>query len=289
MPLPHSFSQTAGVRLNLAECYAKLDKTASAWSKADEALDLAERTGDAAAAGLARNQMAALKPKLSYLTIVVAKETAAKGLEVTLDGEKIPDAVWGTAFPVDPGEHGIAATAPQHKPWSTKVAVTGEGMRSSLSVPELGLLEESTPAPPVLAPVPPGGTQAGQASDHGSPGAGRSGALFHTLALVSGGLGIVGLGVGTVFGIRRQLQEVSIPAASGPRGLHRRGVRDDPAQDAVKTANASTVSFVVGGVLTAAGIVLWITAPGQEAEGRAVAVVPIVGPRGMGAGLSGSF
>ena len=119
---------------------------ASAWAKANEALALAERSGDAAAVTLARDQMSALRPKLSYVTIAVSKETAPPGLEIALDGEKIPEGVWGTALPVDPGDHTVSAKAPDHGPWSTKATVTGPGERAnSLGAGATGRREDDDP------------------------------------------------------------------------------------------------------------------------------------------------
>jgi hypothetical protein len=266
-------SQTAGVRLNLADCYAKLGKTASAWAKASEALSLAERAGDTAAASLAHDQMSALQPKLSYLTLVVDRAGAPVGLEVTLDGEKIPPPVWGTALPVDPGEHEIGATAPGHQPSSTKATITGEGSRVS--------------APVALPATPPPANGAAQPGSD-TPDGGSSWSTARTLALVSGGLGIVGVGVGTGFGLDASSKKSAYQQ-------HQAGGRCIDAQcatlsqQALTSATASTIAFVAGGALLAAGVVLWLTAPGQSAEGRGVALVPMAGPRSVGAGLSGSF
>src|ERR1019366_4956486 len=174
-------SQTAGVRLNLADCYAKLGKTASAWAKANEALSLAERTGDASATALARDQMSALQPKLSYLTIVVASESAPQGLEVALDGERIPAAVWGTALPVDPGEHEITGTAPGRKPARLKTTVSDPGTRATLSLPTL--LPSDDGAQPAAAAAQP----AGPATPPAPEGRGSSWSTTKTLAVASGG------------------------------------------------------------------------------------------------------
>jgi hypothetical protein len=183
-------SQTAGVRLNLADCYVKLGKTASAWAKADEALSLAERTGDSAAAALARDQMSSLKPSLSYLTIDVSKESAPRGMEVTLDGEKLPNAVWGTPFPVDPGVYQIAVRAPGRKPWSTKTTVMDARAHASVSVPALASADTAGVPAPVASQ--PSGSQVG--ADVATSGGVWSRSTAHTLAFVSGGAAIVALG-----------------------------------------------------------------------------------------------
>ncbi len=273
-------SQTAGVRLNLAECYAKLGKTASAWAKAKDALSIAERAGDSVAASLARAQMSALQPKLSYLTIVVAREGAPQGLELALDGEPVPAPLWGTALPVDTGEHDIAARAPGRQPASTKATVAAQGDRVTVSLPALLAAPETPPVPAPgagLAAPPPGADVSG----------GSSRTTVRVVALVSGGLGLVGLGLGAAFGLDANAKKSDYQQREA-------GGRCDAecvslSKDAVGEATASTIAFVAGGALVAAGAVLWLTAPSGGVEARGVAIVPMAGPRGMGAGVSGSF
>jgi hypothetical protein len=273
-------SQTAGVRLNLAECYAKLGKTASAWAKADEARAIAERAGDSAAAALARDQMAALEPNLSYLTITVSMNAASKGMQVALDGEK---SAWGMAYPVDPGEHEVSATAPGRKSWSTKTTVTSTGGRTSVSVPTLEA-EDMVGAPAPLAASQPSRSQ----RDVATSSSGWSRSTAHTLAFVSGGAAIVALGIGTGFGV----DAISKKSQYQQHQVNGRCIDEQCvtlSTEAVSAAAGSTVSFVIGGVLVAAGAVLWFTAPGGDAEGRKVAIVPMAGPRNVGAALTGSW
>ncbi len=278
-------SQTAGVRLNLAECYGKLGKTASAWVKINEALALAERSGDSVAASVARAQISALRPNLSYLTITVAPGTAARGLEVDLDGEKIPDAAWGTAFPVDPGEHEVSAQAPARSPWSTKTTVSGAGARATVSVPELP--NEETRAVPV--PGAPVGAAVSVTTTAGSaPAGGGERSPMRMLAVVSGGLGVTGLGIGAIFGLAASAKK----SAYEQHQAHGACLDEECvalSKDALASAGASTLGFVVGGALVVTGAVLWLAAPTTNAERRAVAVVPLAGPHGMGAGVLGSW
>jgi hypothetical protein len=260
-------SQTAGVRLNLAECYARLGKTASAWAKANEALTLAERAGDTAAAELARGQMADLKPKLSSLTIGVPRAAVVAGMEIALDGEPIPDAVWNTPLPVDPGEHEIVVKVPAHRPWSTRAVVTGVGTRSTVSV-LARLADEPGPATDLPARASPGATP--------------------ILAAVAGGLGLVGLGVGTAFGLdamshKSQYQQHQVDG----RCIDEQCVT--LSSEAVTSATASTIGFVAGGALMAGGLVLWLVAPGRGAEGPGIALAPVAGPQTAGVGVSGSW
>lgn len=273
-----ALSPTAGVRLNLSDCYAKLGKTASAWSKADEALALAERAGDASAAGLARERKAALAAKLSYLTIAVSPDNAA-GLELSLDGEKLPSAVWGTALPIDPGEHAIVASAPGHRDWTGKATVNGEASREAVEVPRLEADESA------IAPVA-GGSAPAPAEPKPASG------TLRTVGLVVGGAGVVGLGVGTALGIMAGSKKSAYEEhqdASG-RCVDRECVT--LSQDALGLATGSTIGFIAGGALLATGAVLWFVAPSaakaDEAKQPSIALVPWAGNT-MGAGVVGSW
>src|SRR5262249_12998089 len=91
-----------GTQLNLADCYARLGRTASAWAIF---VEVAEKDTKAARAAEARRRAKALEPKLSRLTVSAEN---ADGLRVTRDGDDIT-ALLGVAVPVDPGRHVVAA------------------------------------------------------------------------------------------------------------------------------------------------------------------------------------
>jgi hypothetical protein len=271
-------SPTAGVRLNLAECWAKLGRTASAWSKYDEALALAERAGDKDAAELARRGRAEIEPKLSYLSVTVSKQALVPGLELSRDGQKFPEAAWGTPVPVDPGEHEVNAKAPGRKPWSVKKTVAGDGAKVSLEVPVLA--EEDKAA--VGAPDPTSAPQ--QVPTDTGPAATQ-----RTLAWVAGGLGVVGIGVGSYFGLRAKSKKNDYQSHQAPNGACLDMDCQTLSQDAHSAGNVSTVAFLAGGALVATGVVLWFTAPsGTGNEGRAK-LVPLVGTQVAGLDLSGSW
>jgi len=252
-------SQTAGVRLNLADCYARLGKTASAWAKADEALAIAERAVDVAATDLARSRLADLKPQLSYLTIAVAK-AVVRGTEIVLDGDAIPDGLWGTALPVDPGEHEVVVKAPARRPWSMRTIVRGPGSRTTVSVP----------------------------AQVGEPSTGSPAGAIQILAIGSGVFGLAGLGVGTGFG----LDASSKKSQYQRHQVNGRCVDEQCvtiSQQAVSSATISTVGFAAGGALAATAVFLWLAIPARDAEGRAAGLAPMLGPQTAGLRLSGSW
>src|SRR5439155_15601308 len=91
-----------GTELNLADCYEKTDRFASAWGMFQQAADDERRAGDADAEKLARDRAAALVGKLSRLTIQLPKE-AIPGLTITRNDAAVEAGLLGTAMPVDAG------------------------------------------------------------------------------------------------------------------------------------------------------------------------------------------
>src|SRR5690349_1100855 len=67
-----------GALLHLADCYARNGQVASAWGAFREAEEMARNRGDDRA-NLAREQAAALEPRLSRLTVTVPQEATLSG------------------------------------------------------------------------------------------------------------------------------------------------------------------------------------------------------------------
>jgi hypothetical protein len=236
-----------GAMLNLADCYEKNGQTASAWAEFREASAAARTAGAKDREDLARQRAAALDPKLSRLTIVVGKQSA----RVTRDGTAVDSAAFGTAMPVDPGKHVIEATAPGKKKWSTTVDVAANGARVSVDVPPL---QDESQTGSVLPPGPPGPTKEVDVST----GSGSS--TQRTLAIGAGVVGVAGLAVGTIFGLKAQS---SWKDADGACATHVNCSQTaiDAGNDANSQATLSTVAFAVGILGIAGGAVLWFTAP----------------------------
>ncbi len=277
-------SPTAGVRLNLAECWAKLGRTASAWAKYEEAQTLAERAGDAAAAQVARERRAELEPRLSFLTIAVPAEAVVDGLEISRDGMRLPPAAWNTPVPVDPGDHMVVARAPRRKPWSERPSVAGAGVRLSVLVPVLAFdpMEGSTGSPPVDPSEPP------LASSDVAVRDGRDDTQ-RTIALVTGGVGVIGLGVGTYFGFRAMAKQDEYEEHRGADGRCLDMECQTSSEDAHAAGNLSTVGFVAGGALVAAGVVLWLTAPEGDPATMSARIGAAASPRMAGIEMRGTW
>jgi hypothetical protein len=217
-----------GILLNLADCQAHTGKPASAWSNYVEAEARSKSKGDQERTQYAHAQATALEPRLSRLRVNAAP---TPGLRVTRDDHEMGSGILGTAFPVDPGEHRIAATAPGFKPWSTVVKVQGDGASVSVDVP---LLEK---------------------------GDGTAWGSQRIAGVAVGGAGVLGIAAGSILGALT-LKKVSDSKSQGNCNAtlsvcNQTGL--DMQADAKTMAHGSTAAFVVGGAAVVAGIVLIAT------------------------------
>jgi hypothetical protein len=253
--------------LNLAECYEKTGRTASAWAEYREAIPLARAAGSKARQDLATERAQALQERLSTLTIrAMSGDDDGAHLEVRRDGVALQAAELGSPIPVDPGEHVIEAVAPGRRAWTSKVQVAGDAAKVSIEIPKLQAASstESTPAP--ITTTAAGNTA--PASDRPA-----SGSAQRISGLVIGGVGVVGVGLGTIFGLQASSKWSDAKAACTdyPYGCGASG--QDLRSNARSAATVSTVGFIAGGALLATGLVLYFTAPKQR-ESIALGIGP---------------
>ncbi|HEX6272859.1 MAG TPA: hypothetical protein VFZ53_07465, partial [Polyangiaceae bacterium] len=103
-------------------------------------------------------------------------------------------------------------------------------------------------------------------------------------AFTLGGAGVVGLGIGTAFG----LSAISQNSESNDAGCKQNECTTEAAQirkDAQAAGNVSTVAFIAGGALLAAGVVVYLTAPSSSEKPGAARLV--LGPGSVA--VRGSF
>ena len=267
-----------GTQYNLALCYERWGRLASAWG---ELTELAAKDTNAARRADADKRARALEPRLVKLLLVVRE--SVPGLTVTRDGRDVT-ALVGVATPVDPGHSMIVAQAPGYKPWSFDVTLAGEGSMVTVEVGPLEQAPETPPTPPdrdaaLRPPVPP-------VTRAGDGGAGR-----RRLGMIVGGAGVVAIGVGTVMGVQAWSLYDDAKAECGGAPSDCRGDLDR-AQGRVDSARTRALLADVGIGLGAAaligGAVLYFTAPSAGA-GRETAVAPLVGGDRAGLVVSGRF
>jgi len=269
-----------GTMLWLADCYERSGKTASAWAQFQEAAETAATAKDPREK-VARQRVGQLEPKLIRLQIEVASSNEVRGLEVKRDGTLLGKPLWGTAVPVDPGGHAVSASAPGFKTWEGSVDASGDGQTLSVQVPRL---VEDAPVHKDSDPLPMKNPEETKSATGGSQ---------RVIGLAVAGVGVVGVGIGAVFGLnaKSKLDESYVDAHCQPNS-HCDKVGYEARTASKDAAAFSTVAFLVGAAALGTGAVLYLTAPKSPAKGAVVQglrVTPAVGRSGAGMGLAGSF
>ena len=277
----------AGTLLNLAVCHEKEGRTASAWYEFTDALASARRDNRPERIKLAEEHIAKLEPQLLRLTIEVPKESDLPDLEVRRDDAVLARAGWGSATPVDPGDHKIEAKAPGKIGWSQVVKVDPGQATRAVKVPALVVDPDAAkaatlPPKPEVAPppvVPPPPVE--------PPSTRRRNSIITTAV---GGAVILGAGVvGLVAKSKWDSAQDSCPST---RSCSADG--SESTQSAAKLADAGTAIGIVGVIVTGVGVYMLATSPSSSgaaaaAKPRRFQVSPSVAHDGAGAFVSGSF
>jgi hypothetical protein len=209
--------------------------------------------------------------------VFAAKDGAGNDLPavtVTMDGAPLLTVLDGRPVAVDPGAHSFRFETTGQPPLE-KSLVIREGEKDRRELLVLGQAPAPTPPPSVPPSIVPSSTPSSWSTQK-------------TLALVTGGVGLVGVGLGIAYGLyassAQNREKTDCPRA----GCAQPAQGTEDYNTAKKDATGSTVSFIAGGVLVAAGAVLWLTAPapkGAPSTGaRGVHVMPVM--LGPGGGLS---
>jgi hypothetical protein len=278
-----------GTLTALAVCHENLGKTATAWAEFIEVVSEAAQAHRPDRERFAKQHIALLEPKLSKLTVIVdAAAQAIHGLEVRRDGLLVGRPAWGTAVPVDPGEHTVEAVADGKLRWTISSKVR-EADSQTVTVPAL----EDVPVPPPAPSVVPPPTSAGDASsgetrprEEPSPSQLPSANPQRAIGLIVGAVGIAAAGVGTFFGVE------ALSKSSDANGLcpaskcsSAEGLNDE----STARGSAWAADVAIGGAIVALGVgtVLLLTAPRRGTSGSAVNVAPLLFSRAAGPRAAG--
>lgn len=270
-----------GTTVNLAVCYEKVGRLATAWSRFRKAADLDKRAGNRKRARFSRKRAARLEKRLPSLIINVA-DSSLDGYEVMRNGEVVDVNLYGESVYVDPGEHKVVARADGYKPHAVEItAAEGEG--SEIEIPELELIPVKKKDPEPIEEKPEVDITNATTTGQKDTGSGR-----RTTGLLMTSVGVVGLGVGIGIGFTAKSNWDS----AFEDGLcDETNLQCDP-EGQVRTNTArqraliSNIVTGVGAVLTVAGAIIWLTAPKKR---ESVSVTPVVGSEQWGLAISGSF
>lgn len=257
-----------GTLYNLGTCYEGQGRVATAWTTFLEVAETARRARELERETAARARAALLEPRIPHLRVTFEGEERRT---VTLDGSPFAEGLIGTNVPIDPGSHEVGAEAPGKIRRTTHLEAR-EGVTFPVSVPLLE--DEAVTAIPLvgtplaLAPLEridaPPENATSTTSSWRTPG-----------AIAAAAAGVVGIGVGSAFGVLAA-NDWSSAKALGCTQVYC-PTKGYPDWQAAHSADiASTASFIVGGVFVATGAVVWFTRPkmmarvGLRSDGRAV-------------------
>lgn len=249
-----------GTELNLADCWQRIGRTASAWAMFVKAAASAQREDRAAEA---RRRAAVLERKLVRLTIEVPADADLGTLEITRDDQVVDRALWNQAVPVDPAEYTITARAARREPWSTTIDVTTTDQ--AVAVP---VLERARKVP-----------KKQRASE--PPNQHRTLAI----ALAAGGGGAIVIASGFAFH-SKGLQADSDAICPTTSCADANGV--DLNRRARREGWIANIGWGVGAVAVGAAVVAW-SIGGSQPDRRAVSVTPVVTDEHAGVVLGGRF
>lgn len=212
-------------------------------------------------------------------------------VHVTMDGLPLTDKLDGKALRVDPGAHSFQFTVAGN-PVVMENLVIKEGEKDRVERVVIGAAPTSsasaaTTAPPTATASRPGGGPEDWEEPRGSGWTAEQ-----KIGVGLAGAGVVGLGVGAVFGL---MTTSAWSHAKDACGGDTTNCLDVPSANSYKDtatsdATISTIGFAAGGALLVGGAVLFVL--GRHSDGASAAsitVTPTLGPGSSGVAVHGSF
>ena len=282
-----------GVLLYLGECYERTGRLASAWALFREAHSRAKETGQLERAQIADENARRLSVALSKLVLLVPQANRVPGFELLLNNRPISTALFGVPFPVDAGQHELTARAPGRQTWSSVVEVKGNADLRNVQIPTLEESHEPV-APSASAATPPPATGYFPATGP-TPVPAASSALSTpgpdlTPVYLLGGVGVVAVGAGVVFGVRASDQDEEAKELCPSDCRSRRGANKNEA--ARTSALVANISYGVGAAALLTSAYLFFTATSSSESAASASDVQLGGGVRDGGGfvsVSGHF
>jgi tetratricopeptide (TPR) repeat protein len=260
-----------GTLVSLAQCEEATGHLARARGHWQQAIDLARTLVDSRQS-VAQERFDQIDRRVPRIVLRGGADLPAE-MVVRKDDVEVARMNLDAPLPVEVGKHTVTVSSPGFEA-STTVVVLGEGETKEVPI-ALGPALPATPlprAPPemTVTPVPLHGK---------SP--------LRPVAIVAGGVGVVGIGIGSVLGLE------AIAAKGQPAGVCDLtcNAQANARNAALREGDASTVAFIAGGALVAAGVVMWLVAPSGRSSGAGAGwwVAPAAAPNAASLGVGGTF
>lgn len=264
-----------GTLYNLAECYEKLGRTASAWRGFREVQAASEAEGRTDRGMAARERVEKLEPTLVKLRIEVPKNLASvKGLEIRRGESTVSRDEWGVALPVDPGTYRVRASLPGKVDWSATFNAERPGGVVVVRVPELPAARSKAEAF-----VEAGAVGAAAGSSYKSTLVVVGGVTAYALALTGGAFAAASI----VKADERDEYGLTFSSRGNPEEFRR---LDD---QRLLFARVCFGTIIGAGAVGAATIGYWLLAPDPAASPVVARPVIVFGPGGGAATIVGQW
>lgn len=237
----------SGTLLNLALCEEQAGELASSWAHFLEAA--ASMSPGDERIPIAKQRAAALEPRLPRLTLLLPPN-APESTRVERDGEAVSRASLGVAIPVNPGKHRIVVIAEDGGRSEVEFEIAEGGSQELTLTLPAALPKRAQPLPGEAAsPATTGDRIPGDtgASDAGPP----------TLALIVGGIGVLGVISGAVTASMARSKRDQADDHCPDMRCDAEG--DSLVEDGKQLATISWISWVVGGIGLVGGTYLWLS------------------------------
>jgi hypothetical protein len=196
---------------------------------------------------------------------------------VSIDGKEGPRRLDGGAHDVDPGDHTFVFQLADGRKAERRISFRVGEKNKSVAV-TIG-----APAAPAVFAAEPDSTPSDAALAAAQPHSRDGSSSLKLAGFIAAGTGLAGLTVGTIFGLMAS-STLSAPRCDTSAKVCDPGVIGD----AKTVATASTIGFVAGSLLVAAGVTLVLLAPTRDNRAR-LGAAPAIGLNGGGLALHGSW
>ena len=253
-----ALSRGIGIQYNLALCYERTGRLASAWTHYLEVANATRARGEPDRQRVAEERAAALSRRL--IRLVIAPVEPPADLKVSRSGAPVTRGQWNTAIPVDPGRYRIEARARGRLTWRKEIVVSGEGTTIRVEVPPLVMAP--APAPRRTARKPEAPTEVTSGRDEALRIGGIVGVSVGAAGLIAGGVlgGLALAKKNDAFAIQDDGTRHCVePLACDDEGRAQ-------IEDARSLSYGSTGAFIAGGVLAATGAFMLIALAVEPTE-----------------------
>ena len=271
-----------GTLVNLADCEEHRGLVTSAWTHFTE-VESQFKPGDARGP-YAREHAAQLEKRIPRLTIRL-QAGAPSSARVFRDDEELKAASLGVPLPVDPGKHVVIVKVGTAEARFPVTAVESLNTEVLAIAPVETTAQAAKPEPVAVVPVKPIEPPPRQPDK-------AAGGDTRTVGWILVGAGGVGVALGAVTGVVALSNASTVKTACGPDYLTCDKASVDAASTGKTMATVSTISFIAGGALAAAGLYFVISSPAKTTAGSREPSIPLhtgiaLGP--TGAAFRGTF